>query len=126
MRNHQKIQRRALHACSVIAIAIGLTGCANKPAPLYDWQGYQDNVNDYLRGDHSSLDSQTKSMETDLQKIRAANGVVPPGYHAHLGLLYVKQGNLDEFTNRLDAEKAQYPESQTFVDFLLRKFKRKE
>jgi hypothetical protein len=64
-------------------------------------------------------------MEDDLKKIHAENGQVPPGYNAHLGLLYAKQGNLNEFANRLDAEKAQFPESQSFVDFLLRSFKNK-
>jgi hypothetical protein len=64
-------------------------------------------------------------MEDDLQKIRAAGQATPPGFMAHLGLLYGKQGDLARFQQNLEAEKQQFPESQTFVDFLLRKFKSK-
>ena len=126
--NHNNNNRRSSRWILALAFAgaLSLVGCANKPVPLYDWQGYQNNVNEYLRGDRTSLDTQTKAMEDDLKKMRAESGVVPPGYNAHLGLLYAKQGNLDEFANRLDAEKAQFPESQSFVDFLLRSFKDKK
>lgn len=62
-------------------------------------------------------------MEDDLQKIRAAGQATPPGFMAHLGLLYGKQGDLVRFQQHLEIEKQQFPESETFVDFLLRKFK---
>jgi hypothetical protein len=42
-----------------------------------------------------------------------------------MGLLYGKQGKLDQFAQQLEAEKKQFPESETFVDFLLRNFKKK-
>jgi hypothetical protein len=44
---------------------------------------------------------------------------------AHLGLLYGKQGDMARFQQHLEAEKRQFPESQAFVDFLLRQFKPK-
>ena len=63
-------------------------------------------------------------MEEDLKKIKAGGGVVPPGFNAHLGLLYGKQGRLDKFAQQVSAEKKQYPESVAFMDFLLRNFKK--
>jgi hypothetical protein len=99
-------------------------GCATKPSSLYEWQGYQQNVDAYFRGDKLSPDAQAQLMETDLQKIRANGGAVPPGYRAHLGLLYGQQGRLDQFAENIQAEKKQYPESETFMDFLLRNFKK--
>lgn len=105
-------------------VLLALTGCATQPKPLYQWQGYQKNVDAYLRGDSLSPDAQTQLMEEDLKKIQAAGGNVPPGYHAHLGLLYLQQGKADQFAQQLDAEKTKFPESQTFVDFLLRNFKK--
>ena len=104
-----------------------LGGCAaNKPKTLYQWQGYQSNVDAYFRTDKLSMDAQTQLMEDDLKKIQANGGAVPPGYYAHLGLLYGQQGKLDQFAQQMQAEKKQYPESETFMDFLLRNFKKKE
>lgn len=101
-----------------------LGGCATRTRPLYQWQDYQSNVDAYFRADKRSLDAQTQAMEEDLQEIRADGGAVPPGYYAHLGLLYGQQGKLDQFAQQMQAEKKQYPESATFMDFLLRNFKK--
>lgn len=101
-----------------------LTGCATKPTSLYQWEGYQTNVNAHFRGDKVSPDAQAQLMEADLQKIKATGGVVPPGFQAHLGLLYGNQGRLDQFAQQMQAEKKQFPESEAFMDFLLRNFKK--
>jgi hypothetical protein len=108
----------------VVVLLVLLEGCATKPSTLYQWQDYQTNVDSYFRGDKVSPDAQTQLMESDLQKIVANGGVVPPGYYAHLGLLYGKQGQLDQFAEKIQAEKKQYPEAETFMDFLLRNFKK--
>jgi hypothetical protein len=109
-----------------IAMLLGATlaGCATKPTPLYQWQRYESNVDTYFRADKFSPDAQAQLMEEDLQKIKASGGAVPPGYNAHLGLLYGQQGKLDQFVQQMQAEKKQYPESETFIDFLLRNFKK--
>lgn len=108
----------------VLLLSAILAGCATKPTSLYQWQGYQNNVDAYFRGDKLSPDAQAQLMESDLQKIRASGAAVPPGYYAHLGLLYGQQGKLDQFAQQVQAEKKQYPESETFMDFLLRNFKK--
>lgn len=108
----------ALLACALLG------GCATQQQSLYQWQGYQGNVDAYFRTDKLSTDAQTQRMEEDLQKIKASGGVVPPGYYAHLGLLYGQQGKLDQFAAQVQAEKTQFPESETFMDFLLRNFKK--
>jgi hypothetical protein len=111
---------------ALLVLALSLGGCANKAAPpLYGWHGFEQNLDTYFRQDRESPDTQAKRMEDDLQKIRAAGQATPPGYMAHLGLLYGKQGDLTRFQQHLEAEKQQFPESQNFVDFLLRKFKSK-
>ena len=109
---------------ALLTTLLALTGCANKAPPtLYGWNGYEKSLDTYFRGDRESLDTQSKRMEEDLQKIRAAGQATPPGYQAHLGLLHGKQGDLARFQKHLQAEKEQFPESETFVNFLLRKFK---
>jgi hypothetical protein len=108
----------ALLACALLG------GCATKQPSLYQWEGYQGNVDAYFRTDKLSTDAQTQHMEEDLQKIKASGGQVPPGYYAHMGLLYGQQGKLDQFAAQMQAEKKQFPESETFMDFLLRNFKK--
>lgn len=111
---------------AMMVAMLALTGCANKaPPPLYGWNGYEKNLDTYFRGDRESLDTQAKQMEDNLRKIRSAGQATPPGYQAHLGLLHGKQGDLARFQQQLQAEKEQFPESETFVNFLLRQFKPK-
>lgn len=107
---------------AVLLTCAALGGCATKSTDLYQWQGYQNNVDAYFRADKLSPHAQTQLMEEDLQKIRTKGGAVPPGYYAHMGLLYGQQGKLDQFAQQIQAEKKQYPESETFMDFLLRNF----
>lgn len=108
----------------LLLLSVLMGGCAHKQTTLYDWQGYQSNVDTYFRADKLGPDAQAQLMESDLQKIRAGGKAVPPGYYAHLGLLYGQQGRMDQFADNLQAEKKQYPESETFMDFLLRNFKK--
>ena len=110
---------------AILAIPALLAACAAGPNSMYAWEGYQDNVDAYFRGDQSGPDAQAQSMEADLEKIRGNGGLVPPGFHAHLGLLYGQQGRLEQFAQQLQAEKNQYPESAEFMDFLLRNFSTK-
>ena len=120
--------RQALKAIVLGASVIGLLGgCASKntPPPLYGWEGYEKNIDSYFRPDRQSLNAQAQLMEADMQKIRAANQAMPPGFQAHLGLLYGKQGDMQRFEQHLQAEKQQFPEGGGFIDFLLRSFTKK-
>ncbi len=124
MRKCTPRQRLSMSAVALIALA-ALGGCAKPKAPdLYGWNGYEKNLDTYFRGDRESLDAQAQMMEADLEKIRSAGKATPPGYLAHLGLLYGKQGDMARFQEHLEAEKQVFPESETFIDFLLRKFKK--
>jgi hypothetical protein len=114
--------RISISALLLLSAALG--GCAPQKPLMYQWQGYEGNVNSYFHSDKLSLEAQTKLAEEDLVKIKAAGGVVPPGYNAHLGLLYGQQGQLDQFAQQVKTEKNQYPESEKFMDFLLRNFKK--
>ena len=115
---------RLLRQAALLAVVSTLAACAVKPLPLYGWQGYQANLDAYFRANTLSPDAQAQAMEQDLQKIKASGLAVPPGYHAHLGLLYGQQGDLDKFAQQVEQEKSKFPESQTFMDFLMRKFKK--
>lgn len=115
--------RPRLQTLLAMGFVLTLSACANKgPPPLYGWHGFEKNLDTYFRGDRESPEVQSKNMEESLQKIRASGAQLPPGFQAHMGLLYAKQGDLARFQQHLEAEKQQFPESQTFIDFLLRKF----
>lgn len=111
---------------TLLGAMLALGGCANTPVapPLYGWYGYEKNIDTYFRGDRESLDTQVKKMADDLNQMRAKGQAAPPGYQAHMGLLYGKQGDMERFQTHLEAEKQQFPESENFIDFLLRKFKK--
>lgn len=120
------MHQRTFTSCVLLTL-LALSGCATQKGlqPLYGWEGYEKNIDTYFRQDTLSLDAQAQLMEADLQKMRAAQKTTPPGYQAHLGLLYGKQGDMQRFQQNLEVEKQQFPEASGFVDFLLRSFNKK-
>jgi hypothetical protein len=116
MRNHKTT------LLSALGMTVLLTGCVAPPQPLYQWESYQTQVYDYFKD--GSKEKQIAALEQDLEKMRAKGHVAPPGVHAHLGMLYVEAGNDSKGIQELTAEKAQYPESTAYVDFLLKKYQK--
>lgn len=105
--------------CACAGLLLGsllLAGC-NAPKPLYQWESYQPQVYGYLKGE--SKEEQVTALERDLEKIKAKNGAVPPGYHAQLGLLYSSLGKDDQMMQQFRTEKALFPESAAYMDFLM-------
>lgn len=109
---------------AAIAVAI-LSGCASQQSkPLYGWGDYQNQVYTYFKEDGANYQEQIAALEKNLQKNQATDQSVPPGYHAHLGLLYAKLGQDEQLQKQLETEKVLFPESSSFMDFLLKKFKK--
>ncbi|HEM7894664.1 DUF4810 domain-containing protein [Burkholderia cepacia] len=103
------------------AAAMLLAGCAAPTTPpLYQWNGYQPQVYEYFKG-QSSPQQQIDALEKALQEIRAKGNKPPPGFHAHLGMLYASVGNGQQATQSFEAEKALFPESAPYMDFLMKK-----
>ena len=108
----------ALLACAV------LTGCATGPKTMYQWDGYQPQVYEYLKG--ASPEQQIAAMEKNLQDISAKGNQAPPGFHAHLGMLYSVAGTPDQVAAQFQDEKKLFPESGPYMDFLLGKMQKGE
>ncbi|MDP4299770.1 DUF4810 domain-containing protein [Leptothrix discophora] len=104
-----------------IALLVLLTGCAQAPKPLYDWGSYPSQVYVYLKGDGSGPSTQAGELEADARKIESNGGKLPPGFRAHLGMLYQTLGQDDLARQQLQAEKEWFPEGAHFVEFLLAK-----
>lgn len=113
------IVRRAAGIAAAGA-ALLLVGCAQPVKPLYHWEGYQRQVYEHLRNDASTPEQQMTVLQAQAEKARAAGAALPPGFRAHLGMLYLKLGRPDEARDALEAEKKAFPESAQYMDFLLK------
>ncbi|WP_068638045.1 DUF4810 domain-containing protein [Thauera butanivorans] len=99
-----------------------LAGCAsgNRHQPLYYWGEYQPALYGHFTKEQGPQE-QIAALEAGLEKARARSLAVPPGYHAHLGILYAESEQPDQMLRHFEAEKILYPESAAYMDFLMRK-----
>lgn len=119
------MKTRALMLSAALLGLASLYGCATQPKTLYYWGSYQDQVYDYLKAPGGGdAQKQILALEQGLEKAKAANSALPPGYHAQLGMLYYSQGKVDQAVAQLEMEKSEFPESTPFMDRLLAKFKK--
>jgi hypothetical protein len=100
-------------------LAAGLGACAQAPKPLYQWEGYQRHVYEFLKGESPGADEQLTQMQALAEKARGRDAALPPGFRAHLGLLQLQSGRVDEARESFNAEKTAFPESAHYMDFLL-------
>lgn len=125
MLNHPEKHRPAALArvgrgLAIAALAGLLSACAQQPKSMYSWQAYQPTVYAYLKDDGADYATQTQALEKNIETARAANAELPPGFRAHLGMLYMKMGDGDKGVEQMQGEKAAFPEAAPFMDFLLR------
>lgn len=108
-----KINKVMLYTAMLI-----LTGCAAKsPQKMYNWNGYQDSVYHFYTNE-TSPQEQIATLQKLVELSKANNKPVPPGVHAQLGMLYGNTGNADLAMGEFNAEKSQYPESASYINFL--------
>lgn len=100
------------------------SGCATRPKPLYEWGSYQAQVYEHFKGQGQGVEAPLSEMEAELQEVLAHGGQVPPGYHAHMGLLYFALGRDDQAVQSWRTEQALFPESKAYIDFLLLRTKK--
>jgi len=125
MSNAQAMRRqntvaRAGRGLAITALAGLLSACVQQPKPMYSWQSYQPSVYAYLKDDGADSTLQIQALEKNIETARAANVELPPGFRAHLGMLYLKTGDGDKGVEQLQGEKVAFPESAPFMDFLMR------
>ena len=96
-----------------------LAGCAHAPPQLYSWNSFPDLQYATLLHDGASPDEQIHAMEEEAADARSENAILPPGFRAHLGLLYLNAGNTDRARELWLEEKNAFPESAPYMDQLL-------
>ena len=97
-------------------------GCANKaPPPLYMWEAFPKMQYDALVQNSSASSDQILVMETQVAKARSLGAALPPGFRAHLGLLKLAAGNVDEARQLWLSEQLAFPESTPYISQLLKR-----
>ena len=100
----------------VLVCAACLSACASSSGTLYSWGSYEAQVYAYLKGE--SRERQIDALERDREKIELSDKAVPPGFYAHLGLLYAETGNNAMAMVCFEMEKARFPEDTAYIDLL--------
>ena len=105
---------------SLALFAILLAGCGNAGGPrsLYYWNGtYSSSLYSYLNEDGDATE-QISRLENLVQTSTQRGYKVAPGLYAHLGLLYLNNGNLGAANANFDKEVQNFPESKEFINFI--------
>lgn len=96
-----------------------LSACAQTPKTLYNWEQYQGVVYQHMQGDDTGVEAQIDALEKNQQEASAKGQAVPPGFHAHLGMLYAQLGKDAQTREQFETEKRLFPESAPFMNFLM-------
>ena len=113
------MKSRISHATLTLAV-LALAGCAQAPQ-LYAWGTFPAQQYAYLRGE--SGESQIAGLEKQREQASSRNEQLPPGFRAHLGMLYGKAGQDEKMLQQLNEEKTAFPEAAPYIDHLLSKVK---
>jgi len=115
---------KLMHKLTVLLAAAILAGCASNTAPksMYNWDHYQPTIYEYYKSD-TTPEQQIATLKATIDKAKASNELIPPGLHAHLGMLYANTGRPDLAMAEFNTEKTLFPESARFMDFLMSKDK---
>ncbi|WP_127471615.1 DUF4810 domain-containing protein [Thiomicrorhabdus aquaedulcis] len=109
---------RFIRIITLAAIAT-LVGCSSAPKQAYNWNEYQPSVYSYLSNNGTSIDEQIEKLEKNRQTAQEDGQALPPGFQAHLGMLYGQKGDTEKMKTLFLNEKTQFPASAKYIDFLL-------
>lgn len=101
--------------------SLSLIGCVQAPKQIYMWEIFPRQQYEVLLREGVSPETQILALEAHAEKARAANGALPPGFRAHLGMLHLATGNAAAARQMWQAEKLAFPESAPYIDSLLKR-----
>ena len=113
-----KVNKRLLILISGLATLL-LSGCVTQQQSLYHWGDFQAQQYAYFKGEKGPEDGILR-LEKIREEAKSGGKSVPPGLQVHLGMLYGQTGQTDKFEQNLAAERQQFPESISYLDFLLK------
>ena len=102
------------------ALALLVAGCSNASGPrsLYYWDGTYNNALYTYLNEGSDVNEQISHLENLVQTSIQKGYKVAPGLYAHLGLLYLNNGNLGVANANFDKEVQNFPESREYINFI--------
>ena len=104
------------------SVVVGcVVGCAQAPKQMYLWETFPRQQYDTLLRNGASPDEQIVVLQAHAEKARASGSALPPGFRAHLGMLHLAAGNVDEARRLWQSEKATFPEATLYMDQLLKR-----
>jgi hypothetical protein len=98
-----------------------LSACSTTPS-LYSWGPYEDQTYSFFKNE--SFEQSIPKLEEHASKSQNRGERLPPGFWAHLGLLYNASGQVDKATEMFLMEKSLFPESAHYMDFLMKGLKK--
>ena len=100
---------------------IFLIACEPQKKRLYSWGHYDEASYYYLKNkDEKSTQLMIDSYKRIIEKQTGLRGVVPPGIYADYGFLLIQLKKTEEGKAMLKKEIELYPESQVFIDRILK------
>jgi hypothetical protein len=109
-----------LHPAAALCL-LALQGCVHAPKPLYYWESFPKQQYTALLREAVSPDEQIRIMEAQADKARASSAALPPGFRAHLGMLYLGAGKPQRARELWTAEMNEFPESALYMNRLLKR-----
>jgi hypothetical protein len=106
----------------VTFFTLAAVGCKTTETQ-YHYGEYPTAVYSYFKADEVTIDQQITILEQVVEEAAANSKPIAPGVHAHLGMLYFETGNSALGAQHFDQEKALFPESVLYIDFLLKSAK---
>ncbi|QPG05540.1 DUF4810 domain-containing protein [Salinimonas marina] len=106
----------------IAVFSLTLWGCKTTE-PLYHYGEYNNAVYSYFKGEEVTLEEQISVLNQAIETAAAEGKNIAPGVHAHLGMLYFEAGNPEMGAQQFAQEKALFPESEQYIDFLLKSAK---
>ena len=102
------------------ALALVLAGCSNASGPrsLYYWDGTYNNALYTYLNESGDTNEQISHLENLIQTSIQKGYKIAPGLYAHLGLLYLNNGNLGVANANFDKEVQNFPESREYINFI--------
>lgn len=108
-----------MRAIFVLLSAVFILSACKTTEPTYYYGAYPEAIYSYFKADETSVGEQIMILEQVIEQARGKGKPVAPGVHAHLGMLYFESGNTEQGVTQFEQEKALFPESAAYLDFLM-------
>lgn len=115
--------KATLKTATLLTTVLWLGACATQQPTTYYWGEYQSTLYEHFQASKISPDEQIGRLQTMIAEAASRARPVPPGVHAHLGMLYAETGRITEAKGEFETEKQLFPEAEPFMTFLLKQSK---